>query len=78
MTIDDALLGQIRAAVADRREETIAFLSDLVAEGSLLGQEKGAQDRIEKEFRSLDLAIDRFEPDLEEIRTHSARLLCRA
>lgn len=69
MTIDDALLGQIRAAVADRREETIAFLSDIVAEGSLLGQEKGAQDRIEKEFRSLDLAIDRFEPDLEEIRT---------
>jgi acetylornithine deacetylase len=69
MTIDDALLGQIRAAVADRREETIAFLSDLVAEGSLLGQEKGAQDRIETEFRSLDLAIDRFEPDLEEIRT---------
>ncbi|MDR6289120.1 acetylornithine deacetylase [Inquilinus ginsengisoli] len=69
MTIDETLLGEIRAAVADRREETVAFLSDIVAEPSLLGQEASAQDRIETEFRSLDLAIDRFEPDLEEIRT---------
>jgi acetylornithine deacetylase len=69
MTIDETLLGEIRAAVAERRDATIAFLSDIVAEPSLLGQEAGAQDRIEKEFRSLDLAIDRFEPDLEEIRT---------
>lgn len=69
MTIDNSLLHDIRAAVAGRRDETIRFLGDIVAEPSLLGQEKGAQDRVEAEFRSLGLAIDRFEPDLEEIRT---------
>jgi acetylornithine deacetylase len=68
MTIDDGLLQDIRAAVAGRRDDTVGFLADIVAQPSLLGQETGAQDWVEAEYRSLGLAIDRFEPDLEQIR----------
>ncbi|HUG62411.1 MAG TPA: ArgE/DapE family deacylase [Methylomirabilota bacterium] len=70
MAGDDGLLDDIAAAVAARRDATVRLLTDLVSEPSTLGNERGVQDRMEAEFRSMGLAIDRFEPDPAALAGH--------
>lgn len=63
MAIDDGLAADIRAATAELRDDTVAFLARLVAEDSTLGREAGAQDVVAEAFAGLGLEIDRFEVD---------------
>lgn len=68
-TADDATLRDIHEAVAGLRERAVGLLCDLVGEPSLLGAEQGAQARIAEVFAGLGLAVERFEIDLDGLRT---------
>ncbi|EGC39410.1 hypothetical protein DICPUDRAFT_91231 [Dictyostelium purpureum] len=50
------------------QNEAIEKLKQLVSFDSLLGNEKDAQMYIDEVFKSLDLKVDRFEIDLEQIK----------
>lgn len=63
MAIDDGLCEEIRAATAELRDDTVAFLARLVAEDSTLGREAGAQEIVAEAFAGLGLSVDRFEVD---------------
>ncbi|MCF4166290.1 ArgE/DapE family deacylase [Zavarzinia compransoris] len=63
-----SLTEDIRAAVRDLRGEGLDLLSALVAEGSTLGHEQGAQALMADRFAGLGLTVDRFEVDLAAIR----------
>jgi acetylornithine deacetylase len=54
------------------REELVAFLSDLVAMESLPGEEQPGQKMMREKFESLGLAVDAWEPDIEQLRQHPA------
>jgi len=66
--LDDALLSALRDTVAEQRDEAVQFLCDLVAEGSLLGCEQGAQNIMAARFGTMGLNVERFEVDLEDIK----------
>ena len=68
MPLDDDLLGSLRDVVRDQRDQAVQFLCDLVKEGSLLGQEQGAQDIMAERFGGMGLAVERFDVDLDQIR----------
>ncbi|RCW68697.1 ArgE/DapE family deacylase [Pseudorhodoferax soli] len=54
------------------RDDAVAMLQDLVAQPSLLGQEQGAQDVMERAFHALGLRVDRFAIDEAQLREHPA------
>jgi acetylornithine deacetylase len=54
------------------RGDAVAMLQELVAQPSLLGQEQGAQDVMERAFHALDLRVDRFAIDEALLRQHPA------
>ncbi len=66
--IDSGLVTDIRAAADALTDKGVAFLGNLVAEGSLLGEEQGAQNLMADEFARLGLAVERFDIDLDKIR----------
>ncbi len=66
--IDSGLVTDIRAATDALADRSVGFLCDLVAEGSLLGEEQGAQDLMAAEFARLGLTVERFDIDLDRIR----------
>lgn len=68
MSLDPALSADIKNAVASLGDDGTAMLADLVAQGSLLGREAGAQGVMAERFLSLGLDVDRFEIDLDAIR----------
>lgn len=59
----------ILAAVDAERAEAVELLKDLVREPSILGNEGGAQDMMAGVFGSLGLEVDRFEVDLDALKT---------
>lgn len=65
---DDGMLGALRDTVNDQRDEAVAFLCDLVAEGSLLGEEQGAQDIMAERFGTMGLSVERFDINLDDIK----------
>lgn len=66
--LEDSLLGDLRDTVNAQRDQTVQFLCDLVAEGSLLGEEQGAQNLMADRFADMGLSVERFDIDLEEIK----------
>ncbi len=66
--MDDDFLGSLRDTVRDQRDQTVQFLCDLVGEGSLLGQEQGAQDIMAERFSGMGLEVERFDINLDDIK----------
>jgi len=66
--MDEDFLGALRDTVRDQRDAAVRFLCDLVREGSLLGQEQGAQDIMAERFSGMGLEGERFDINLDEIR----------
>ncbi|MEZ5649512.1 MAG: ArgE/DapE family deacylase [Burkholderiaceae bacterium] len=62
----------IVAAVAGRESEAVERLSALIAEGSLLGHEGGAQARMRETYRGLGLKVESFLIDEERVSRHPA------
>jgi len=61
---------EILAAVAAQRDESVAFLQQLVAEPSLLGQEQSAQALMKRRFEDLGLAVSELVIDEAAIQDH--------
>ena len=61
---------QILAAVADQRDESLAFLQALVAEPSLLGQEASAQALMKRRFQGLGLDVRELAIDEQQLKDH--------
>ncbi len=59
---------ELSAAIDAAWDAEVAFLADLVRERSVLGDESGVQDRVQRELDALGLAVDRFEIDHDAIR----------
>ncbi|MCW0182488.1 MAG: ArgE/DapE family deacylase [Zavarzinia sp.] len=68
MSLDPALSADIKNAVASLADEGTVLLADLVREGSVLGEEAGAQALMAERFADMGLDVDRFEIDLAAIR----------
>lgn len=68
MSLDPALSADIKNAVASLADEGTVLLADLVREGSVLGEEAGAQALMAERFADMGLDVDRFEVDLATIR----------
>ena len=68
MSLDPILAAEIGAAVEVLQDEAVTELCALVGEGSVLGEEQGAQALMADRFATLGLQVDRFEVDLEAIR----------
>lgn len=66
--MDDDFLGSLRDTVQGQRDQAVQFLCDLVREGSLLGQEQGAQDIMAERFGGMGLTVERFDINLDDIR----------
>ena len=57
----------------DRMKDAIVHtIQELVRIPSVVGDETKAQDYMETLYRSLDLAVTRFEPDIEKVKQHPA------
>ena len=70
---DKALSEQtIIGAARSLKAEAVAWLSELVAEPSLLGQERAAQDRVRQKFSSLGLSVHEFLINEERLKSHEA------
>ncbi len=67
MNLDPSLVTDIKAAVASLEDGGVDFLSELVAEGSTLGNEAGAQERMAFAYGERGLDLDRFEIELAAI-----------
>jgi acetylornithine deacetylase len=63
---------KILEEVSEKRGEMIGFLQSLVRIPSVVGKEGDVQKFIEKKFRSLNLAVDVWEPDLKQLKKHPA------
>ncbi len=63
---------EVREHVADKREELIELLSELVAARSLPGEEGPAQRLLRDRFESTGLEVDAWEPDADALRNHPA------
>ncbi len=61
---------QILDAVAARQAHSVALLSELVRQPSLLGDEAGAQAVMAREFQALGLQVHAFEIDEAKIKDH--------
>lgn len=61
---------QLRQAVDAQRDEAVAFLQQLVAQPSLLGQEAGAQALMKQRFADLGLAVRELAIDEAALRDH--------
>lgn len=68
MSLDPALSADIKNAVASLADEGTVLLADLVREGSVLGEEAGAQALMAERFADMGLDVERFEVDLAAIR----------
>ncbi len=63
---------QIIEAVSAREDEAVERLSALIAEGSLLGHEAGAQERMRATYTGLGLDVETFLIDEARVREHPA------
>lgn len=58
---------ELLAVVDALRSEQLAFLQELVRRPSTLGHEASAQELVAAEFTRVGLAVETFEPSLDEI-----------
>jgi acetylornithine deacetylase len=65
--LDEATAAKIQAAVAARRHDLVALTQELVRVPSLTGQEGPVQDVVATKMRTLGLAVDSWEPTVEEL-----------
>jgi len=74
--MDKRLQLKIKEAVESNKKESLKFLSELVKIPSVNGSgaqgEEIAQEFLGKKLKEMGLKVDIFEPDLEELKKHSA------
>ena len=63
---------QIDHAIEKHRDEALALLQELVRIPSLEGAEKPCMDVLERQLRAMNLQVDRWTPDDEELAAHPA------
>jgi len=66
-TVDRKIL---RNRVEDKREELVDLLEELIAQESVTGNEKPAQEVVMSRLESRGLEVDTWEPDADELREH--------
>ncbi len=66
------LYDQIDQAIESHRAEALALLQELVRIPSLEGAEKPCMDLLERQLKAMDLAVDRWTPDDDELAAHPA------
>ncbi|NIO21910.1 MAG: M20/M25/M40 family metallo-hydrolase, partial [Candidatus Aenigmarchaeota archaeon] len=72
LKINDKVRNIVLKEIESRESEIIDFLQDLIRIPSITGEEGKAQGFIAKKFRSMDLEVDMFEADVENLRGHPA------
>lgn len=70
--VQETVKQRVLEKINEKKEEMIKFLQDLVKIPSVTGQEREAQQFIEKKFRAMSLETDMFEPEVEKLRNHPA------
>lgn len=60
----------VRERIAEKRDELVALLSDLISQQSVTGNEKPAQEIVASRLESCGLDVDVWEPDADELRNH--------
>ncbi len=60
----------VRDRIEDRREDLVDLLRELIAQESVTGNEKPAQEVVVSRLESLGLEVDTWEPDADELRDH--------
>ena len=66
--VEEKILGYLDS----KRDEIIDFLRKLVRIPSVVGEELEAQKFMYRTFRDMDLEVDTWEPDVNELRKHPA------
>ncbi len=69
--MSDKIQNIVLAAIDERREQIVKFLQDLIRFPSVTGKEEGIQDFIANYLANMNLEVDKWEPDLEELKKHS-------
>ncbi len=70
MTLEPDIRQRILAAVDDAFDRQLEFTATLVAEPSLRGEERSAQDMMYSAMEERGLAMDRWTLDIDELSTH--------
>ena len=73
-TVTESMVAKITQAVDARRAELVALTQGLIQIESITGNEGGIQEFIAPELRRMDLAVDVWVPDLQELARHPAYL----
>jgi acetylornithine deacetylase len=63
---------RVCSEIEKMKEEIVQALQDLVRIPSVVGYEEKAQNFMEERYRSLDLKVVRFMPDLKKVKDHPA------
>jgi acetylornithine deacetylase len=66
---------KILKKIDEKKDDMTDFLQKLVRIPSVVGHEGDAQKFIEKTFTDMELQVDVWEPDVSQLREHSARAL---
>ena len=69
---DEEIAQTVLSHIDENREEIIQFLRKLVSFPSVTGDETGIQKFIAKRLEEMDLHVDVWEPDHEELKNHPA------
>jgi acetylornithine deacetylase len=72
LVVESDVKAKILGEIGGRKDEIIDFLQNLVKIPSIVGYEGDAQRFIERKFRELNLEVDVFEADVEELRKDPA------
>lgn len=70
--MDTALRQEVLRYIDENRDRMLSFLADLVETPSVSGNEMQAQEVVIGKAESIDLDVDVWEPNVEELRDHPA------
>ena len=61
---------EIRECIAEKRDDLVSLLTELIAQQSVTGNEKPAQEIVASRLESCGLDVDRWEPEADALRDH--------
>lgn len=61
---------EICEQIESNKDQMVEFLAELVSAQSTPGKEQPAQEIMKTKFRDLDLSLDVWEPDIEQLQSH--------
>ena len=70
--LNNEIVKKVFDTVQGMEDEIVGTLRDLVRIPSIVGQEADAQGFMEDLYRSFDLEVVRFQPDIDKVRNHPA------